>query len=422
MGSPKRSGIAPPVCCGLQWPKMRQQRLFVFIVGSLFLLSSYFYFAVVFGITPLDVFTLDADIATKGGKVVQRPSEAAIRHPLRAAWLALSIVAFLMTVWSYLQCAFTDPGRVPKMFDFAYTPPTNATGEDGTPLLCIATAQPCMVCAAYKPDRTHHCSVCGCCILRYDHHCPWMATCIGYHNMKFFLLFLFYSALYSAIVSFTLIKAVLMSLLRDCNETLQSVVANHKKSKDATANGNSEKLASWIDYLPLPQAPCEYEPLLVSWWTVGVLVLSVTMMLGTSLLLQKMWRHSRGNKTTIEVVLHGTEKYDSTYDFGVRHNLESIFGEGPMWRRWIPIAPVRPRAGGDKAPLASQASKKGSGSYGSTNLRHVDSEGYLHQYSEDLEADPLEQHLRSIGASFRRRPTESPHRSEAVDDGHSDIF
>lgn len=34
----------------------------------------------------------------------------------------------------------------------------------------------CHCCMVYKPDRVHHCSVCGQCVLRMDHHCPWIAS------------------------------------------------------------------------------------------------------------------------------------------------------------------------------------------------------------------------------------------------------
>lgn len=54
----------------------------------------------------------------------------------------------------------------------------------------------CKKCQCIKPDRTHHCSTCGQCVLKMDHHCPWLATCVGLRNYKAFLLFLLYTSLF----------------------------------------------------------------------------------------------------------------------------------------------------------------------------------------------------------------------------------
>lgn len=58
----------------------------------------------------------------------------------------------------------------------------------------------CPECALIKPDRTHHCSVCGQCILKMDHHCPWLHNCMSFSNYKFYILFLAYGALYCAFI------------------------------------------------------------------------------------------------------------------------------------------------------------------------------------------------------------------------------
>ncbi|KZS96069.1 zf-DHHC-domain-containing protein [Sistotremastrum niveocremeum HHB9708] len=49
----------------------------------------------------------------------------------------------------------------------------------------------CKKCWAPKPERAHHCTSCGRCVLRMDHHCPWLAhKCVGFRTYGAFLTFL----------------------------------------------------------------------------------------------------------------------------------------------------------------------------------------------------------------------------------------
>eukprot|EP01083_Nonionella_stella_P033623 92022_1 len=100
---------------------------------------------------------------------------------LLAAVFNLSVALMLA---SYARTIFTST------FVSAHAPPSS---------LSSVALPNCSKCGYFKPDRTHHCSMCGECVLKMDHHCPWVANCVGYHNYKYFCLFIFWSCI-SAII------------------------------------------------------------------------------------------------------------------------------------------------------------------------------------------------------------------------------
>jgi hypothetical protein len=133
-------------------------------------------------------------------------------------WLAYlkagsSIVLYALADISYTIAVFTDPGS-------PLDPRTDAAGRrkgggyEGLPTceddeepqipqdMSTVTAKQsgkpryCKKCRCVKPDRSHHCSTCGKCVLKMDHHCPWLATCAGLRNYKPFLLFLIYTSIF----------------------------------------------------------------------------------------------------------------------------------------------------------------------------------------------------------------------------------
>eukprot|EP00271_Cylindrocystis_brebissonii_P006976 TRINITY_DN1999_c3_g1_i1.p1 TRINITY_DN1999_c3_g1~~TRINITY_DN1999_c3_g1_i1.p1 ORF type:complete len:419 (+),score=44.77 TRINITY_DN1999_c3_g1_i1:171-1427(+) len=106
-------------------------------------------------------------------------------HTLLALWLAGNVF------FNYYMCITTDPGTPPEHIDAA---PDASFGSSYSDRLVEGqgSIRWCKRCRKPKPPMTHHCHVCNRCILKMDHHCPWMHNCIGFHNYRYFFLFLAY--------------------------------------------------------------------------------------------------------------------------------------------------------------------------------------------------------------------------------------
>ncbi|OQO06885.1 hypothetical protein B0A48_07451 [Cryoendolithus antarcticus] len=93
----------------------------------------------------------------------------------------------------YLDFVGILEGRVPSppgMEDF-YTKDVFVCDQNGLPLWCP-------ICRNWKPDRSHHSSDIGRCVMKMDHFCPWVSGCVGENSFKFFVQFNFYATIFTA--------------------------------------------------------------------------------------------------------------------------------------------------------------------------------------------------------------------------------
>jgi palmitoyltransferase ZDHHC3/7/25 len=162
-------------------------------------------------------------------------------HGLSSAHAWFYSLVTLLALVSHTRAQYSDPGAVARhhmpQFDERAVPiatpivettgrgnsPDQSTAELRQPLAApmaeqVELPKVCKRCKTVKPRGVHHCSTCGRCIYRLDHQyvakadvmrhllilnrsCPWVNTCVGAFNQKYFLLFLLYTViccLYSA--------------------------------------------------------------------------------------------------------------------------------------------------------------------------------------------------------------------------------
>lgn len=119
--------------------------------------------------------------------------------------LIIPIYLVLMTNWLMIKSSTMDPGIIPRRiirmhkryadYDIFYR---LRHLSDNYRMKFWPT------CYIFRPPRVSHCNTCNNWVVRWDHHWPWMGTCIGRRNFKYFywfLVHLFFLTLYGFVMT-----------------------------------------------------------------------------------------------------------------------------------------------------------------------------------------------------------------------------
>jgi len=146
-----------------------------------------------------------------------------------------------------LQTALCDPGIIPRLgtqYDGRLKewrlkePPRVVDCSLNTYAIRVKF---CATCNVYRPPRAVHCKTCDNCVERFDHHCPWVGTCIGKRNYRWFLGFVSTCA---SLCIFTM--AVIIDILRAKMEPQVLSDGTHEVQEDKLAVMMGDPAATFL--------------------------------------------------------------------------------------------------------------------------------------------------------------------------------
>jgi len=226
-----------------------------------------------------------------------------------------------LALWAYLKVSWADPGAVPEQWhEFVRKVGIALPIAPGMREWQPGKATMCKQCSRPRPERSHHCGICGVCIMRLDHHCPWINNCVGFGNHKYFLQCITY-ALLSCIVGFC---TAAPELLETCKRL--KLIAHGEQGN--TALEPTDEIAFLV---------------------FGALALFIAIFVVPLLYIQM--RLAVLNRTTIE---DNYDNMDNPFDQGSYiGNIAQIFGQaGPDWL--LPIQSWRPFLDGLSFPSSQE--------------------------------------------------------------------
>ena len=136
----------------------------------------------------------------------------------------------LLVLWcfgSLYRAGLTDPGYLPRG--------TLEIPEQHLQFNPRTQEKFCETCRIWRPPRAKHCRYCNSCVRQFDHHCPWVGTCVGERNYRYFVHFLWGVTVY----------ALFGTITSGYNLYLQA----YDKAKHDSDGGSSNNNVDWTSKL-----------------------------------------------------------------------------------------------------------------------------------------------------------------------------
>ena len=134
-------------------------------------------------------------------------------------------VLYSLTIYLLMKVSFSDPGILLRF------PLKNNIIEDKKDrrifqLGYIQKYKFCSSCSIMRPLRSTHCGDCNNCVEKFDHHCPWIGSCVGKRNYKYFFGFL----LNLNILLFLIIIFCLYNIFKRISEVTKNKEKNNQNN------------------------------------------------------------------------------------------------------------------------------------------------------------------------------------------------
>lgn len=248
----------------------------------------------------------------------RRSQELTIVLLIVGNWLLVNVV------FHYYMAVTTDPG----------SPPTNQTYN---------AVSICKKCSMPKPPRTHHCSVCKRCIMKFDHHCPFINNCVGFYNHRYFFSYMAFTVTgVLFVVTFGLPLGYEVLIQGDGGgwQEMEELVGNPVKFNST----GHMKISNEIDYADLGLSPVQHDlPDVERDWSneklvfsciVFMAIVSFAVILALGFLTVWHFRLISNGETSVEYYINKAEKkrlttigreFTNPYDCGRRSNFKFLF-------------------------------------------------------------------------------------------------